>query len=67
MATLLPLKPCPWCGESPMMEPWHGGGPRKQHVHCVSDFCDVRPGVTGETPSEATFRWNQRAPITVQP
>ena len=51
---------CPWCGEQPVIEPWHGGGPRKRMVHCVSDFCRVQPRVCGSTRSQALALWNTR-------
>ena len=53
-------KPCPFCGETPEWEPWHGGGPTKIRIGCASDRCMVSPSVTGETPSEAAARWNTR-------
>jgi hypothetical protein len=53
-------KPCPWCGTKPVMEPWHGGGPNKHLVHCVSVRCEVLPSVSGESPREAILLWNRR-------
>ena len=59
------MKPCPFCGADPTMEPWHGGAPTKQRIGCDNqEYCDVLPGVTGETPQEAAARWNARAPAT---
>jgi hypothetical protein len=59
------LKPCPFCGKPPTMEPWHGGAPTKQLVSCSNvegpRLCQVAPGVTGETPRQAAARWNRRA------
>lgn len=59
------LKPCPFCGSKAEMEPWHGGGPKKQVVSCSNaeghNRCHVQPMVTGETPRQAASRWNRRA------
>ena len=52
--------PCPWCGTKPEMQPWHGGGPNKQMLSCVSVRCEISPCVTGEPPQEAIRRWNRR-------
>jgi RNA polymerase subunit RPABC4/transcription elongation factor Spt4 len=53
---------CPFCGDVPTVEPWHGGGPRKIMIHCESERCLVSPQVTGETPDEALSAWNHRVP-----
>ncbi len=55
------LAPCPFCGEQPTTEPWHGGGPNKLAVICESVNCFVGPMVTGESNQEAVTRWNWRA------
>lgn len=54
--------PCPFCGVIPTMEPWHGGAPTKQMVHCDNDDCAVQPGVSGETTPTALANWNRREP-----
>jgi len=60
MTKLYDLLPCPWCGEIPTMEPWHGGGPMKRMVSCDNDYCHAAPSVTGSTPKIAARRWNER-------
>jgi hypothetical protein len=56
------LTQCPFCGVSPEIQYWHGGGPNKRMISCSGDECDVRPAVTGETEREAIERWERRAP-----
>jgi hypothetical protein len=56
------LTQCPFCGGSPEIEYWHGGGPKKRMISCRSRNCDVSPNVTGETEREAIARWERRAP-----
>ena len=53
-------KPCPFCGEQPTIQPWHGGGRGKRLVACYSEVCYVRPGVTGYNRRVALARWNTR-------
>mgnify|MGYP001618013962 CR=1 FL=1 len=54
--------PCPWCGATPNIEPWHGGGPQKRLISCSrGDIdCDVAPSVTGPTKRKAIEFWNAR-------
>lgn len=51
---------CPFCGQAPILVPWHGGGPRKRMVMCIDDGCDVQPEVSGSTEAVALRRWNRR-------
>ena len=53
--------PCPFCGRTPIVEPWHGGRPDKHVVHCdFEDRCKANPMVVGETKPEAIRNWNTR-------
>lgn len=54
------LLTCPWCGDTPKMVPWHGGGPRKTMVSCHNDHCHVSPGVCAPNAAKAARRWNNR-------
>jgi len=54
------IKPCPFCGSLPNVEPWHGGKPTKRMISCDNEDCPVRPQVTGETLEEALDHWNTR-------
>jgi Restriction alleviation protein Lar len=54
------LKGCPFCGASPEIQFWHGGGPNKRLISCPGTECDASPGVTGETEREAVERWERR-------
>jgi len=56
------LLPCPFCGSVPEMKPWHGGRPTKMMVSCENFECSVAPSAIGETPEEAVYVWNRRAP-----
>jgi len=57
--------PCPFCGGQPIIEPWHGGGPRKRMVHCAAEDCAVNPQVSGATSAKALKKWNRREPRKV--
>lgn len=59
---------CPFCGQHPIVEPWHGGAPTKVLISCPGlhpdgeiEPCEVAPSVTGETRAEALGSWNRRA------
>jgi len=54
------LKDCPFCGSSPEIQYWHGGGPEKRHIGCNNSRCDVNPGVTGENERSAISKWQRR-------
>jgi hypothetical protein len=54
-------KPCPFCGSQPVIESWHGGGPRKKLISCDDDSCIVSPSVSGSTRKMALENWNYRA------
>jgi hypothetical protein len=56
------LTQCPFCGASPQIEFWHGGGPQKRMISCGGDDCEVNPMVTGETKRSAIAKWERRAP-----
>ena len=54
------LKCCPFCGATPEIQFWPGGGPNKRLISCPGTKCDVQPMVTGETEREAVERWEHR-------
>ena len=53
--------PCPFCGEQPIIVPWHGGGPKKRRVFCYSDVCVIQPAACESTEAKAIRAWNTRA------
>ncbi len=56
------IKDCPFCGDRPTVEPWHGGSKTKHMVRCENDDCPTGPGCTGKTRDAAIATWNKRAP-----
>jgi hypothetical protein len=52
--------PCPFCGQYPEIELWHGGGPTKHMISCVNDACHCGPATTGPTKRKTIDRWNVR-------
>lgn len=52
--------PCPFCGGTAEIEPWHGGPPTKRRIACAGDDCSVVPAVCGDTEEIAVSRWNVR-------
>lgn len=55
------LKDCPFCGASPEIQYWHGGGPNKRMISCANADCDVNPSVTGENERAAIAKWERRS------
>ncbi len=53
-------EPCPFCGNQPVIQYWHGGSPEKRMISCGSE-CDVAPSVTGRNRQAALNFWNKRA------
>lgn len=51
---------CPFCGEMPIAEPWHGGSPSKVLIQCVYERCPANPQVSGESHIKAERGWNER-------
>lgn len=60
--TVGPLVGCPFCGNTPTLEAWLGGGPHTTLVRCINGACPATPVVTGATRPTTIRRWNTRAP-----
>jgi hypothetical protein len=60
--TVRQLVGCPWCGHEPLVEKWHGGGPRKTRVGCDNPYCPANPSVCQSTRAAAVRLWNKRHP-----
>ena len=59
------MKPCPFCGKEPMIEPSMCGpvGMKGSRIVCVNySGCQAAPHVYGDTLEEAIERWNRRTP-----
>ena len=59
--------PCPFCGQQPTIQPWHGGGPRKRLVTCPANEeghepCWIIPSACESTRARALAAWNYRGP-----
>lgn len=54
--------PCPFCGSTPTIQLWHGGGPQKRMIMCEGEDCGHDPSITGPTKRTAIALWNRRAP-----
>ena len=54
------LKPCPFCGEVPQIEPWHGGAKTRRMISCSNEFCRASPSVCENTRAKAKAAWNMR-------
>lgn len=52
---------CPFCGATPKVEGWHGGGCPDEHmVACSNAACPVGPHAIGATLVDAIRLWNTR-------
>ena len=54
----LELKPCPFCGEEPIVQP--KGRVRQYMIYCANDEC-MGPHSTAQTEQDALVQWNTRA------
>lgn len=59
------LMSCPFCGQTPEVEPWGGGGPDRVIIYCPTGQMDgdpvcASPQVVGENPLQAATFWNTR-------
>jgi hypothetical protein len=57
---------CPFCGETPAIEPWHAGALTKVMISCENDDCDIAPQVTDDVPDIAEMKWNTHANMPEQ-
>lgn len=59
------LKPCPFCGEPPKINEYHGSAIPEYSVDCMNDNCPAYAGSSlKETKEETIEAWNTRAERT---
>lgn len=62
------LKPCPFCGEQPEINEYHGFATPHYSVDCMNDSCPAYVGSSlKETKQEAIEAWNTRAEKMCKP
>ena len=52
--------PCPFCGEPPIIQYWHGGPPTKRSIDCQSENCPIHPSACAHTEQQTLDDWNMR-------